>query len=86
MLIHADGVVEARFTGEVGCRAAACCAGMQGRGGIDWAPCHQSLATAVALPARGRTVLGQWASSILLQNLPRCVGLCRTRLLCSLAC
>ncbi|KAL4436891.1 hypothetical protein ABPG75_004030 [Micractinium tetrahymenae] len=27
----------------------------------------------VALPARGRTVLGQWASSILLQNLPRYV-------------
>ncbi|KAI3425930.1 hypothetical protein D9Q98_007902 [Chlorella vulgaris] len=27
----------------------------------------------VALPARGRSVLGQWASSILLQNLPRYV-------------
>lgn len=25
----------------------------------------------VALPARGRTVLGQWASTILLDNLPR---------------
>lgn len=26
----------------------------------------------VGLPARGRTVLGQWAAQILTQNLPRC--------------
>lgn len=28
----------------------------------------------VALPAKGRTVLGQWAQAILVQNLPRWVG------------
>ena len=27
----------------------------------------------VALPAKGRTVLGRWASAILMQNLPRCL-------------
>ena len=49
---------------------------------LRWARCDSPPAVppaapppppAVALPARGRTVLGQWAASILLQNLPRYV-------------
>lgn len=106
MLIHADGTVEARFTGgqgsystmrHAGLRACmhwlpslrmrqpaipACgpgcpharrggkCAGSGCKGSSSLhPPCAAD--RAVALPARGRTVLGQWASAILLQNLPR---------------
>lgn len=102
MLIHADGAVEARFTGGVGPLAApahAVCGaasmqrmlrGLHRSSLVDW-PCalllrmltwcstcphppHPPLVPrSVALPARGRTVLGQWASTILLQNLPRWV-------------